>query len=194
MKMRISTKQMARIGVLSGVAALLFQILKIPVIPNMYDIDFSNLAALLGGFSMGPVAGSLIVLVKDLVGLLFTKTKGIGEMADFLVSLPLVACAAAVYTKRRTLKSALVGMALGILGMVIVGAFGNYFVFIPLFGIALDYQPEAIIGLASAVIPAIDSMWKLILLATIPFNLIKGLVLCGITAFLYKRLSPLLRG
>lgn len=192
--MKISTKQLTRIGVLSGVAALLFQILKIPVIPGMYDVDFSNLAALLGGFSMGPLAGSLIVLIKDLVGLLFTKTKGIGEMADFLVSLPLVACAASVYFRRRTFKGALLGMGIGILNMVVVGAVGNYYLFIPLFKIFMGYQPEAIIGLASSVVPAVDSMWKLILLVTIPFNLIKGLALCGITALLYKRLSPLLHG
>jgi riboflavin transporter FmnP len=192
--MKNNTKKITRIGVLSAVAALLFLIPGIPIVPPIYKLDFSTLPALLGGFSMGPLAGMLIVLVKDLVGLFTTQTGGVGELADFVVSSSLVVTAAALYAKRRTLKGALLGMGLGILLMILVGCAANYYVLIPFYQNVMGFPTEQVIKLVQATIPPVDNLWKLILLATAPFNLIKGLVLCIITAVLYKRLSPLLHG
>lgn len=191
--MKTTTKKMTRIGVLSAVAALLFLIPGIPIVPPIYKLDFSTLPALLGGFSMGPLAGALIVLVKDLVGLFTTQTGGVGELADFVVSASLVVTAAALYATRRTLKGALIGMGLGILLMIVVGCAANYYVLIPFYQNVMGFPTEQVIKLVQATIPPVDSLWKLILLATAPFNLIKGVVLCGVTALLYKRLSPLLQ-
>ena len=192
--MNTTTKKMTRIGVLSAVSAILFLIPGIPIIPPIYKLDFSTLPALLGGFSMGPLAGALIVLIKDLVGLFTTQTGGVGELADFVVSASLVVTAAALYRTRRTLRGALTGMGLGILLMILVGCAANYYVLIPFYQNVMGFPTEQVIRLVQATIPPVDSLWKLILLATAPFNLIKGVVLCGVPALLYKRLSPLLHG
>lgn len=192
--MSSKTKKISRIGVLSAAAAILYLIPGIPIFPPVYKLDFSTLPALLGGFSMGPVAGIIIVLIKDVVGCITSDSNMVGELADFLVSSSLVVCASVWYRNNRTLKGALAGMGLGILLMTLVGALANYYILIPFYQSAMGIPVEAIIGMMAAIIPAIDSLWKLILLATIPFNLIKGIVLCGITGLLYKRLSPLLHG
>jgi len=192
--MRTNAKRLSRIGVLSAVAALLFYIPGIPIIPPIYKLDFSTLPALLGGFSMGPVAGTLIVLVKDLVGLFNTQTGGVGELADFLVSSALVVTASIWYRKDRTFRGALTGMFVGILLMTVVGALANYYVLIPFYRNVMGFPVEEVIRLVAATIPPVDSLMKLIFLAVTPFNLIKGLALCVITALLYKRLSPLLHG
>jgi len=188
------TKRITRIGVLSAAAAILFLIPGIPIFPPIYKLDFSTLPALLGGFSMGPAAGMVIVFIKDLVGCINSDSNMVGELADFLVSSSLVLCASLWYRRQRTLKGALIGMTMGILLMTAVGALANYYILIPFYRDAMGVPVEAIIGMMAAIIPAIDSLWKLILLATIPFNLIKGVALCGVTALLYKRLSPLLHG
>ena len=56
----------------------------------------------------------------------------------------------------------------------------------------MGFPEEAVIGMMSAVIPAVDSVLKVVLLVTIPFNLLKGVVLCVLTLLMYKRLSGLL--
>ena len=65
----VSAKLIARVGVLGAIAALLFLIPGIPIVPPIYKLDFSTVPVLLGGFSLGPVPGLLILLIKDLVGL-----------------------------------------------------------------------------------------------------------------------------
>ncbi len=192
--MRTNTKRIARIGVLSAAAAILFLIPGIPIFPPIYKLDFSTLPALLGGFSLGPVAGVIIVFIKDLVGCINSDSNMVGELADFLVSSSLVLCASIWYRKSRTLKGALIGMGVGVLLMTVVGALANFYILIPFYRDAMGVPVETLIGMMAALIPAIDSLWKLILLATIPFNLIKGVALCGVTGLLYKRLSPFLHG
>lgn len=192
--MKTNIKRVSRIGVLSAAAAILFLIPGIPIFPPIYKLDFSTLPALLGGFAMGPVASVVIVFIKDLVGCINSDSNFVGELADFLVSSSLVVTASVIYRRHRSLKGALIGMGAGILLMTLVGALANYYVLIPFYQNVMGFPVEAIIGLMQAIIPAIDSLWKLILLATVPFNLIKGVALCGVTALLYKRLSRLLNG
>ncbi len=189
-----NAKKISRIGVLSAAAAILFLIPGIPIFPPIYKLDFSTLPALLGGFSMGPVAGVIIVFIKDVVGCFNSDSGMVGELADFVVSSALVVTASLWYRKDRTLRGALAGMGTGILLMTAVGALANYYLLIPFYVNVMGVPEAAIIGMMQAIIPTIDSLGKLIALATVPFNIIKGLVLCGVTALLYKRISPLLHG
>jgi riboflavin transporter FmnP len=186
------TRNIVRIGVLGAIASVLFYFPEIEIIPPIYKLDFSTLPALLGGFSMGPAAGVWILLIKAVTGLLHSSSMGVGELADFLMSAALVVPAALWYGKRRTMRGALTGMLMGILLMTAVGALANYYVLIPFYRDVMGLPIETIIQMIAATIPPVDTTWKLILMATTPFNLIKGIVLCGITALLYKRLSPLL--
>ena len=52
---------------------MLFDI-PLPFAPTFYKIDFSEVPVLIGAFTMGPVAGALIELVKILLNLLIRGT------------------------------------------------------------------------------------------------------------------------
>lgn len=190
---RVSTGALVRVGVLGAVASILFYFPEIPVIA-FYQLDFSNLPALLGGFALGPWAGLAIVAIKDLVGLTHSSSALVGELADFLCSGAFVVASACVYRRKTTLAGALSGMAVGTALMALVGALVNYYVMIPFYVGRMGLPMEAIIAMAASVVPAVDSLPKLILLVTAPFNLLKGAVLCGVTLLIYKRLSPILHG
>jgi len=194
MMMNTNIKKVTRVGVLSAVAAILFLIPGIPIFPPIYKLDFSTLPPLLGGFAMGPVAGVVITFIKAAIGCITSDSQGVGELADFLVSSALVVSASLIYRRNRTLKGALIGMGVGIVLMTIVGALANYYVLIPFYQNVRGFPVEAIVSMMKAIIPAIDSLWDMILMATVPFNLIKGTVLCVITGLLYKRLSRFLHG
>ena len=51
---------------------------------------------------------------------------------------------------------------------------------------------DALVGMGTAVNPAITNVATLVLFATVPFNLLKGVVSSVLVLLLYKRLSPIL--
>ena len=190
----VSAKLIARVGVLGAIAALLFLIPGIPIVPPIYKLDFSTVPVLLGGFSLGPVPGLLILLIKDLVGLTNSSSMGVGELADFLASAAMMLTAVAIYRRHHSRRGALIGLIAGTAVMTAAAALINYYIVIPFYVAAMNMPAEAIVSIIGKVIPAVDSLPKLIAFATTPFNLLKGVVLSVITFLLYKRLSPLLKG
>ena len=190
----VSAKLIARVGVLGAMAALLFLIPGIPIVPPIYKLDFSTVPVLLGGFSLGYVPGLLILLVKDLVGLTNSSSMGVGELADFLASAAMMLTAVAIYRRHHSRRGALIGLIAGTAVMTAAAALINYYIVIPFYVAAMNMPAEAIVSMIGKVIPAVDSLPKLIAFATTPFNLLKGVVLSVITFLLYKRLSPLLKG
>ena len=190
----VSAKLIARVGVLGAIAALLFLIPGIPIVPPIYKLDFSTVPVLLGGFSLRPVPGLLILLIKDLVGLTNSSSMGVGELADFLASAAMMLTAVAIYRRHHSRRGALIGLIAGTAVMTAAAALINYYIVIPFYVAAMNMPAEAIVSMIGKVIPAVDSLPKLIAFATTPFNLLKGVVLSVITFLLYKRLSPLLKG
>ena len=188
----LNTRSLAKIAILGALAgALMYLEIVIPPFPTFYKLDFSDIPALLGAFAMGPVEGVLIEAVKILVKFLIkpTSTLGIGELANFTVGCALVFPAGLIYKRNKTRKTALIGMVSGTLIMTLIGAAFNYFVLIPVY--AKAFGMEAILGMASA-IAGIKDLGTLVVFGTIPFNLIKGVIVSVITILLYKKVSPLL--
>ena len=135
----------------------------------------------------------LIELLKNLLHLLTTHTGGVGELANFIVGSAFVFTAGFLYKRNRTRAGAVVALACSVAAMVVAGALVNYFITVPLYGVVLGLSTEAIVGMSSAVIPAIHDKLTLIVFAFCPFNLLKGILLTLITLPLYKRVSPLLK-
>lgn len=191
-KSMFSTTVLTRIAVLAALSAILF-LIEIPVVA-FYKLDLSDLPALLGGFAMGPVPGLIILLIKDLTGMLHSSSMYVGELADFLMGAALVVPAALIYKHNKSRKGAFLGMIVGTVVMIAVSVVVNWKIMLPFYSTAYGMPMEAVVGMAQAAVPAVDSVWKLLLYVTAPFNLLKGVVLSLLTCLLYKRLSPLLHG
>ena len=185
-----STLNLTRMAILVAIASILF-VIEIPVVA-FYKLDLSNIPVLLGAFSMGTVPGVIILALKSLIGLLHSSSAGVGELADFLMGAALVIPASLLYQHNKTKKTALIGLAAGTVCMVIVSVFVNKWIMLPFYMGAFHMDMDAIIRFAN--VGGVDSEWKLLLLITGPFNLLKGFVLSVVTGLIYKPLSPLLKG
>ena len=186
-----TTPNIARMAMLTAVACLLDLIPGIPIV-GFYKLDFSLLPVMLGTFSMGPVAGTIILALKCLIGWAHSTTMGVGKLADFLVGMALVFPAGWIYVRNKTRKTAIIGMLVGTLCMVVIGIFANKYILFP-FYIASNKYINSLQDIVNAIkIEAIDTEWKLLLLITGPFNVLKGVVLSVITGLIYKPLSTLL--
>lgn len=184
------TARLTKLALLSAIATMLYFV-EIPIVA-FYKLDFSAVPALLAGFSMGPIAALVVLFIKNIFHLLVTYSAGVGELADFLMSGTLAVTAALFYRHRADFKGALLGVSIGTVLMAIVAALLNYFLIIPFYMFAMGLSQEIIVGMGSAVIPWVDSILKLVVAITIPFNLFKGAVVSALALVLLKYLKPIL--
>ena len=189
-KNTLSVQYMTRIAILGALSAILFMI-EVPVIA-FYKLDVSTLPALLGAFSMGPMAGLAILLIKNVFGLFHSTSMYVGELADFSMGAAVVLPAALIYRYKKSRKTALIGMIAGTVVMTLVAVLVNWKIMIPFYMTAYGMPMESIVAMAQSAMPFVDTEWELLLYVTAPFNLLKGVVLSALTFLLYKRLSPLL--
>lgn len=185
-------KQLLTITLMAVISfIIMFLEMPLPIFPEFLKVDLSDLPALITGLALGPVAGILVELLKNVLHLLRTSTGGVGELANFLVGVALILPSSIIYKKNQNKKLLVMSMVGGILLMGLVGGLANYFILLPFYQ---NFMPmEAIIGLGSAVNPAIKDTFTLILYAIIPFNILKGIVVTIFTMALYKRVSPLIK-
>ena len=195
----LTTANMTRISVLAAIAVILMLVpfLRIEVIPHMYTLDFSNLPVLLGAFAMGPAAGMIIVLIKELIHLVvrgIADNGGVGNVADLIMTAAYILPASLLYMKHRTRKHAVIGMALGTASIVVFGVLANWLILLPFYTLVRGYPMPAIVSAVGKVFPFITSEMTLLFYFVAPFNLVKGIVISLVAFLIYKPLSPVLHG
>ena len=195
-KQRVGIRTMVQVGMLAAIATvlMLFEI-PLPFAPSFYEIDFSEVPVLIGCFTMGPLAGATIEMVKILLNFLIngTATAGVGEVANFLIGCALCVPAGMIYKKKKTRKAALLGMTVGTVLMVIVGCVINAYNLLPVYAAAFQMPMDALIGMGTAVNPNITGLGTFVMFAVAPFNLLKGVLVSGIVLAIYKKISPIFR-
>ena len=66
---------LASVSVLSALASvLMFFSVSVPLVPSFLKFDLSELPALIAAFTVGPLAGVAVCLVKNIVNVFFTTT------------------------------------------------------------------------------------------------------------------------
>lgn len=189
-KMALST--LTKIALLAAVAGVLM-LFEAPLwfAPSFYKLDLSELAVMVGALSMGPAAGAMIELIKILLNFVLngTITGGVGEFANFLIGCSFVVPAAWIYRRQRNIKGMLLGMAAGIVCMVLLGSVINYYILLPVYATVFGQPLEFFIQMGNALNPAIVDLKTFILFAVAPFNLLKGIIISALTFLLYRKLG-----
>lgn len=192
MSLSTKTHRIAVTAILSAVATvLMFISFPIPfLIPPFVKMDFSELPALLAAFSMGPVSGVMVCLVKNLINLLFTTTSGVGELCNFLLGVCFVIPAGWIYKVRRTRSGALLASGVGAVTMAVLSVPVNYFISYPFY---TSFMPlDTIISMYQDLLPSVDGLLACLLIFNMPFTLLKGILDVALAFLIYKPLSPLL--
>ena len=193
---KVNTRMIAQIGMLGAIAVvlMLFEI-PLPFAPSFYEIDFSEVPVLIGCFSMGPLAGVLIELIKIILNLCIngSVTAGVGELANFVIGCALVLPAAFIYKRKKTKKGAVIGLVTGTLFMTISGCFINAYIMLPTYAKAFGMPIEALVEMGTAVNASITDLMTFVIFAVVPFNLFKGVLVSIIVLLIYKKISPILK-
>ena len=187
------TRVIAGCGMLTAVAIVLQYLeFPIPFIPSFIKLDFSDLPELLGAFAYGPLAGVAIALVKNVIHLAVSQSGYVGELSNFILGAIFALVAGLIYKKKKTMKMALLGGVIGAICMAAVSFPSNLFIVYPFY---YNFMPKEIVLQAyQAIIPSMKSIEQSLLIFNVPFTFIKGLLCVIISMFIYKPLSPVLKG
>ena len=175
----LATRKIVMIGMFGAISGILYCFdFALPIAPNFYKLDFSELPALIAGFAFGPVAGVLVEFVKQVVKLMIksTSTAFVGDLANYLIGCMLVLPASVIYRFNKSKRSALIGCAVGTIVMTIFGTWFN-----------------AILGMGAAINPAVTNITNFVILMVAPINLIKGIGISALTMLIYKKISPIIK-
>lgn len=189
------TSSLVKIGLLSAIAlALMLLDFAIPIFPAFLQLDISDAPIVIGTLAMGPLAGIMIELIKNILhALIATTTMGIGEVANFIVGIAYIIPLGILYNKNKNTKNVVLGLISGTIIMTIVAGIFNYFILIPLYSTIVFNQPiSAFVAMAAQVNGLITNFVTMILLAIVPFNLLKGIIISALGYYLYKMLKPII--
>ena len=195
-KSKWNTKTMVKISVL-GVISFILMYFKFPLVwlaPPFLKMDISDLPSLLGAFALGPLAGVLIQLLKNVLNVIFegTTTAGVGEFVNFFSGSVLAVIAGAIYFRNKNFKNAVIGMLVGIIAMTAIMAIANYYFIFPLYAKVFGWPIEKLVAMGTAVTDKVVDLKTMIIYTVIPFNLLKGFLTALVTTLIYKKLSPIL--
>lgn len=163
----------------------------IPFMPPFMDFDLAAIPELIGGFALGPVAAIGIILVKILLKFVLMGTSSMftGEIQNLLLSCAYVLPAVIIYHRKKSKKSALLGMIVGTIVCSITAVFTNLYIIIPFYASLGNMTVQSIVDMCAAVNSLMKDTLTLAIFGIVPFNLIKGSASSLVTYILYKRLS-----
>ncbi len=173
-----ATAKPQRLCVMAMLCALAFvavALIRIPVVAFL-KYEPKDVLLVIGGFLFGPVYGGLMCAVVALVEMVTISDTGlIGCAMNLLSSCLFVCISAAFYRRRRALKSAVLGLAVGVVAMTAAMLLWNYLI-TPLY---MNVPRETVAGMLTTVF--------------LPFNLLKGSLNAALSVLLYKSTVRALR-
>ena len=165
-----SIQKLIYTAMLAAVAGVLMSLeFSVPMMPPFYKVDFSDVPSVIAVFLMGPVSGICVEVIKLLIKLITvgTNTMYVGELAN------LIAAFLFVWPLGANRKAAVEALLLSIVIRTACACFINANITLPLYAKAMSLPLDEVIRMVASVNPAIKDLNGFIILATIPFNVLK---------------------
>ena len=172
-----SIQKLIYTAMLAAVAGVLMSLeFSVPMMPPFYKVDFSDVPSVIAVFLMGPVSGICVEVIKLLIKLITvgTNTMYVGELANPIAAFLFVWPLWFLYQKLgANRKAAVEALLLSIVIRTACACFINANITLPLYAKAMSLPLDEVIRMVASVNPAIKDLNGFIILATIPFNVLK---------------------
>lgn len=167
------------LSLLAAISLVLFFIsFPLPLLPPYLKVDFSDVPALLAGLIFSPLAGVVVVLIKNLLYFVASgATDPIGVTANFIAGSLFVFPVAYLYRRYQGVKSVVLGLIIGTVGMAVVMSVLNYFVILPAYSLLIGMEMNDTIKFGAVVA------------GVLPFNFIKGVIVSILFVPVFMKMS-----
>lgn len=185
MQLKSSSKlvRIVALALLSTISLVIFFIsFPLPFLPPYLKVDFSEIPALIAAIVFSPLAGIVVVFIKNVLYFLLTgATDPVGVVANFIAGTIFILPVAMFYNKFRSLKSVVIGLAIGAVAMTVIMGVLNYIIVLPTYALLMGWEMDA------------TAKFMLVIGGVLPFNLIKGLLIGVIFVPLFIKLEQWVR-
>ena len=174
----LKARALTILALMAAVAYVVMYLSKlIPInVLGFLNFDLKDVIICIAGFLFGPLAAAGISLVVSIIEMVTISSTGLwGLLMNVLSTCAFVCTAAVIYQRNKSIKSAIVGLVVGLLLMAAVMLLWNWLI-TPIY---LHTPREKVVPL---LIPVF-----------LPFNLIKGGINATLTVLLYKPIVNALR-
>lgn len=168
------------IAIMGTIAVLLMLVsFPLPFIPAYLRIDVSDIPALLAAVVFSPVAGVLVILIKNILYAILTGfSDPIGVIANLIAGILYIAPVSILYMKHKTMRSVINGLIIGTLSMTMGMVVLNYFFILPAYSWFMGWEE-----MSEA------AKRNIVLVGMLPFNVIKGMILGIVFTLIFSRLK-----
>lgn len=167
------------ISLLGTISFLLFFLnFPLPFLPPFLKIDFGEIPAIIASFIFSPIAGVIVIGIKNFLYLVVGTGEIIGVISNFVASSMFVLPIAIFYHKHKTVKSVLMGIVVGTVIMAIGMSILNYILFLPLYALFMGIEDYSITAVKRSIVLA----------GILPFNIIRGVVVGAVFIPIYVRM------
>ena len=174
---KVTSRKLTLMAMLAAMAYVAMLITRpLPQVAGFLSYDLKDVVIVISGFMLGTGPAMLIALAVSLIEMVTVSSTGpIGLLMNVLSTCAFALPASLLYHKNRSLKSAALGLTLGVVLMTALMLAWNYIITPLYMGV-----PRSVV--AGMLIPTF-----------LPFNLVKGGLNAGITMLIYKPVSVALR-
>lgn len=187
-----TTQTLITTAMLAALAGVLMSLeIMVPMMPPFYKVDFSDIPSLVALFLLGPVPAVCVEVLKVLIKLVTIGTSSafVGDLSNLIAIVMYIFPLWFVYKKMgKTRKAGITAMFVSVAVRTAFQCFCNACITLPLYAKAMDLPLDGVISIVAEVNPSIHDLTSFIILATIPFNILKIGVNYLVGYFLYERL------
>ncbi|MCR4564356.1 MAG: ECF transporter S component [Clostridiales bacterium] len=173
---KFQLKNFVTMAMLCALAVVADMFLRIPGIGGFLTYEPKDVILTVSAFIFGPIAGIIMSLVVCLIEMVTVSSTGIiGLLMNFISSAVFIGVASFIYSRKKTLSRAIIGLVAALLAMTAVMLLWNYII-TPVY---MHVERSVVLGM--------------ILPLLLPFNLLKAGLNSTLTMFLYKGIVTALR-
>src|SRR5690625_678840 len=171
--------KMIVISLLAALSVVLFFIsFPLPLLLPYLKVYFIDVPALIAGIIFSPLAGIIVVGLKNAVYLVATGvTDPVGILANFIAGSVFIFPVAYLYHRYKQMKSVVWGLVIGTVGMTIVMSILNYFIILPAYALLINLEMTPTIKLVT------------VMTGVLPFNIIKGVIVGLLFSLLFMKMK-----
>lgn len=166
----MQSKRLVRLIILALLGTISFLLFflnfPLPFLPPYLKVDFGDVPALIAALIFSPLAGVIVIAVKNFLYLVIGGGDPVGVWANFFAATMFILPVAFLYRKYKGVKSIVSGLVAGTIIMAIGMSVLNYLVILPIYALFMGMEEMAIDSVKLAAV----------IFGILPFNLIKGIM------------------